>query len=300
MDYFLRKLEPFKTLEISITNDDFQKIKNASDVLVSAFALEEAYDLVVANYIELEQEILSASVSEVCRESQSYNDFFGLRSTINRRFVNLLSTCRSYLDQTPQLLTRSAENPSDARNQFNIGRSKHYDASFSYRFFEALRNHVQHCGGAVHRFNINSRWVEICKNRRQVISVEPITTHKFLSLDSKFKKSVLDESDEEIPLLGHLRAYMEAIGNVHEEVRSATSISTISARAIIEKHINDYAEMCGEAAISLAAVATNDNQQKYEEIIPLTLEWDDVRLQLKKRNSNLQGLANKAFISYGS
>ncbi|MBB4843720.1 hypothetical protein HNP55_002243 [Paucibacter oligotrophus] len=283
-----------------ITNDEFQAIKIARNVLTSAFALEEAYDLVVGNYIELEQDVLTASVSEVCRQAQAYNDFFGLRSTINRRFVNLLSACRSYIDQTPQRLKNCTEDPIFAREQFKTCLSGHYDASFSYRFLEALRNHVQHCGLAVHRVSTNSRWVEANNNRHLEVSVEPFANRKFLSTDSRFKKSVLDETPEDIPLLAHLRTYMEAIGNAHQVVRSAVSVSTISARGRIEAHIKAYADINDGVTIGLAAVAIEEHRQEYKETVPLLLEWDDVRLKLEKRNSSLQGLANRVFVSRGS
>jgi hypothetical protein len=300
MHYFLRQLVLSRTPEISITDDEFQALKVARNVLTSAFALEEAYDLVVGNYIELEQDVLSASVSEACRHAQAYNDFFGLRSTINRRFVNLLSACRSYIDQTPQLLTNSTENPKHAREQFKTCLNESYDASFSYRFLEALRNHVQHCGLAVHRVSINSRWTDNENNRRLEVSVEPFATRKFLSLDSKFKKCVLEETPEDIPLLGHLRTYMEAIGNAHEVVRSAVSASTIRARTSIEAHVKAYANINDGVTIGLAAVAAEGHPQEHKETVPLFLEWDDVRLKLEKRNSNLKGLANRVFVSRGN
>lgn len=299
MTHFLRQISISRAPKIPITPQEFLQAKDARSVLSSAFALEEAYDLLVSNYIELEQEALQAAATEVCREVQAYDDFFDLRSTLNRRFVNLLSACRAYLDQAPQLLTDCADDSQAARAELKKSLSENYDASFSYRFFEALRNHVQHCGLAVHRVSVNNRWNESASSRELEVSVEPYAMRKYLDQDAKFKKVVLDETPEEIPLLGHLRAYMQALGEAHGVVRAAFQNRTQAARACFEEHIQKYAGMNGGVTVGLAAITADESGLAFLETTPIMLDWDDVRIKLSKRNSTLGRLASRVVVSRG-
>ena len=297
MKYILRQRILDHSPEIEITTEEFSEIKRARTALLGAFALEEAYDLLVSNYIELEQEVVQAAACEGIREVHAYNDFFGLRSTLNRRFVNLLSTCRSYLDQTPQLLTSAADNPSSAKNEFKNCRSQNYDGSFSYRFFEALRNHVQHCGLAVHEVIINNHWNRSGPIPLREVSVEPYVMRKFFEEDESFKKIVLLEMPEKFPLLSHVRTYMQSIGEAHKVARDAVRNLATNSRKCFESHINNYGMNNNGETIALAAFELDEEEKVYRDIVPIFLDWDDVRLILVERNSTLKGLSSRVVVS---
>lgn len=299
MRHFLRQLVLNPAPEIPISDQEFSTAQDARNALSSAFALEEAYDLVVSNYIELEQEALGAAAKVGCREARDYDDFFELRSTLNRRFVNLLSACRAYLDQAPQLLSACTEDSDTVRVELKSCLSRHYDSSFSFRFFEALRNHVQHCGLAVHRVSINNRWNDSSYPRELEVSVEPYAIRKYFEEDAKFKKPVLGEIPEELALLGHLRAYMQALGEAHGVVRAANLNRTLAARACFEAHIQKYASKNDGVTVGLAAIRTDEDGRKFVDTVPIMLYWDDVRIKLSKRNSTLGRLASRVVVSRG-
>lgn len=110
-------------------------------------AIEEKYELIISNYLELEKDSLSISSSNMLRRSYNYSDFFDVRSTFNRRIVNLLTSTKLYLDQIYQHVKVCNL---DLANIIKQKTNKEYDSVFEYRFMEALRNHVQHHGLAVH------------------------------------------------------------------------------------------------------------------------------------------------------
>lgn len=299
MKYFLRQRIIGSAAKVSISAQEFLDIKKSRNILLSAFAVEEAYDLIVSNYIELEQEIVSAAACEGIREVHNYDDFFSLRSLLNRRFVNLLSTCRSYIDQTPQLLSECAVDPKSARDELKRCLSKNYDEFFSYRFFEALRNHVQHCGLAVHEVKIGGKWVETDEFRVREVSVEPIAIRKFLEQDTKFKKELFSNMPDKLPLLGHLRKYMQAIGEAHLIVRTSIQDNANTSRTCIKAYIDAYAKENNGLTLGLGAIEAHDDELSDIESVPIFLDWDDVRLQLIQRNSGLRGLASRVVVSRG-
>lgn len=274
--------------EVPINDAQFEAIAQARVVLTAAFALEESYDLLIGNYVEVEQELLVAAASSAVRNLYEYKDFFGLRSTINRRVVNLLTATRLYLDQAPQRLTDCAVDPGTARTEFRQRTSHHYDAFFGYRFLEALRNHVQHCGLAVHSLSQNSKWIGEGESRELERSIQPFAERRYLAEDGGFKKTILDEMKEKVVLTLVIREYLQCIGDLHMLVRSHVSDRAKSSRQTIQTHISKYAEKNNGSTIGLTAFRI-DPQGK-QESLPLLLDWDDVREKLVSQNSGLAAL----------
>ncbi|WP_300177840.1 hypothetical protein [Rhodoferax sp.] len=217
-----------------------------------------------------------------------YHDFFELRSTINRRVVNLLTATRLYLDQTPQRLSDCATAPEDARSEFRQRTRDHYDATFGYRFLEALRNHVQHCGLAVHRLSLNKKWIGEGEDRVLELSIQPFAEKRYLVTDGGFKKKMLDEMPDQVILTLLIRDYLQCIGNLHKLVRSHVTERVKEARQTIEGHLSEYSKENNGSTIGLAAYRTDSHGRKVS--VPLMLDWDDVRIKLIARNSDMVAL----------
>lgn len=288
MTPYIRKNVIGNAPEVPIDDAQFEAIAQARVVLAAAFALEESYDLLIGNYVEVEQELLAAAARSAVRNLSECQDFLELRSTINRRVVNLLTATRLYLDQAPQRLRDCAVDPRTARTEFKKRTNHHYDAFFGYRFLEALRNHVQHCGLAVHSLSQNSRWIGEGGGRELELSIWPFAERRYLAEDGGFKKTILDEIPEKVVLTLVLREYLQCIGNLHMLVRSHVSDRAKSSRQTIQAHISKYAERNNGSTIGLTAFRT-DPQGK-QESLPLLTNLDDVREKLVLKNSGLVAL----------
>lgn len=295
MKYYLRQEIIGSAAELPITENQFRSIAAARRQLTAAFALEEAYDLLVANYVELEQELLAAAAETVAQSLAEYEEFFLLRSKVNRRAVNLLTAARLYIDQAPQRLGACSTNSNTAKSEFKGWTSAHYDTSSSYRFLEALRNHVQHCGVAVHKLSVGSQWIEVEGTRLLEASVSPFTIRKYLEEDKQFKGQVLTECPEEVNLMGYVRKYLQCLGDVHQHVRSVASPVAKAARDLLQTHISQYGESNNGQTIGLAAIQAHESGAKQS--IPLLLDWDDVRIRLTKKNRTLGSLSKQAVSS---
>ena len=288
MNCYLRRNVIDQVPELPISNEQYEALVDARSILTSAFAMEESYDLLIGNYVEVEQELLTATAINAVRDLNGYHDFFELRSTINRRVVNLLTATRLYLDQTPQRLSGCASIPKEARAQFKQRTRDHYDATFGYRFLEALRNHVQHCGLAVHRLSLNNKWIGVGEERVLELSIQPFVEKRYLVSDGGFKQKVLDEMPEQIVLTLAIREYLQCIGDLHKLVRSHVAKRVEEARQTIEGHLSAYAKEGNGSIIGLMAFRTDSQGRK--ESVPLLLDWDDVRIKLVARNSGMVSL----------
>jgi hypothetical protein len=169
MDYYLQPafLAPPPSMEI--TEGEYQDLLSSRIVLNAAFSLEENYDLLIGNYLELENSALALATTTMVRQSHEYHDMFELTSELNRRAVNFLSSARLFVDQILQRVRACGGERSGIEKHFN----KEYDDAFEYRFMEALRNHVQHSGSAVHGLSFGGQWVPPREKVRKVFSVEP-------------------------------------------------------------------------------------------------------------------------------
>lgn len=288
MSSYLRQNVIGRVPELPISDEQYEAVVDARAILTSAFTIEESYDLLIGNYVEVEQELLAATATNAVRDLNGYHDFFELRSTINRRVVNLLTATRLYLDQTPQRLSDCATAPEGARSEFKQRTRDHYDSKFGYRFLEALRNHVQHCGLAVHRLSLNKKWIGEGENRELELSIQPFTEKCYLITDGGFKQKVLDEMPEQVVLTLVIREYLQCIGDLQKLVRSHVTERVREARQTIEGHLSEYAKESTGSTIGLTAFRIDSQGRK--ESVPLLLDWDDVRIKLIARNSGMVSL----------
>jgi hypothetical protein len=253
-------------------------------VLAAAFEIEENFDLLVGNYLELEQSALNIAAEAVAKRHQDYTDIFSIRADVNRRVINFLSTARLYLDQLPQKTKRCGCDFSNIKNMINT----HYDSRFEYRFMEGLRNHVQHSGTAVHRFTLQSRWIPPDQREREEYSYSVFAERGFLEQDQAFKKSLLKECPERIDLLMATRVYLEALGTVQLAVRDHVAEPVAIARRRTEEAIMLYEEFSGTSSRGLCAFYRSENEESF---VPIIVEWDDVRHKLALRTSSFANLS---------
>jgi hypothetical protein len=100
MDYGLARLLLGSPKFVAITEDEYTDIRRRREILREALFIEEKFDLVVDNYLEFETDLLDSAAREMVRGVSSWTAFQGERNQMNRRIVNLLSSCRLYLDHT--------------------------------------------------------------------------------------------------------------------------------------------------------------------------------------------------------
>ncbi|HHB1596369.1 TPA: hypothetical protein ACN976_004559, partial [Vibrio campbellii] len=197
--------------EIEISNEQFQSLYQSAEVLKAAMAIEEKYELVISNFLDLEKDSLAVSSDYMVRRSNNYSEFFDIRSTFNRRIVNLLTSTKLYIDQIQQhVKICNPELTACVKNEF----SKEYDTLFEYRFMEALRNYVQHRGLAVHLVSHPAKWIEDDESLLE-FQTKIYTQKTNLEGDKAFKKSVALEMPDKVELILSSRKYISAISRVH-------------------------------------------------------------------------------------
>ena len=113
----------------------------------------------------------------------------------------------------------------------------------------------------------------------------------YLEEDEKFKKAILDEISEDVDLKAASRRYVESLSTINEFARELIADSVKSARATIEAAHKRYAEVYSESLIGITASAIAEEREVSS--VPLLLDWDDVRIELQRRNTQLRNLSKR-------
>lgn len=291
MKYILRILALGKYPEIDLDKENFESIKRAKAALSDGLAMEANYEILISNYLDFETEILKQAAQLMIRYPLDYDDFFTSRIGFNRKLINLLTAARLYVDQLSSHVGGIIVGNTNIKDHIKNLFSEEYDKSLEYRFMEALRNHVQHRGLPVHWTQFKGSSDESGEDRKLVYSMELASQKAYLQEDSEFKKNVLEELPDKVDLKASTRIYIEGISKVHVAFRKIVDGPLREARLVIEKAIKSYQKVHPDKFVGLHALCLE--HEKIVEDVPLLLDWDDIRLKLAKRNSELVNLRNR-------
>jgi len=295
MRYAIRRAVLDSRTEVAITADDFRSLGRARRILTSALAIEEKYALLVVNYLDLEKQLLEIAAGNAIAFDFSYQSIFDRRTSLNIRLINLLTGARLYLDQIRQDVADCLPDANDVAAIVRTRCSEEYEQHPEYRFMEALRNHVQHRGMAVHGVTMPSRWTSCAEQEFLEHSVSIYALRESLAQDKKFKKSVLIELPERVDLLAAARRYVESLSTINEFARDRISESVAEGRSVIERARGRFAAVTSESLVGLEA-AEFDGERRTE-CVALLLDWDDLRIDLQRRNRRLVNLAQRLISS---
>ncbi len=208
-----------------INKEEFDLILKARAGLLEVLYIEEKFDLLMENYCELEEEILSSSLRYVAFASDIHVMLQQSRLAITRRLVNLLTTCRLYLDQSTHHLRGAFGKSSPYEKHHKAEMSSQYDKHLSYRILEELRNYAQHRGYPFHIITFSSSVIKPEPGADTVTIVMPKLSIAELEEDGGFKSQVLGEIKEsyetDFDLRPHVRQYIDCLHSVHSTLRES-------------------------------------------------------------------------------
>lgn len=274
------------TIALPIEKLQYETLKVSRDVLMSAKAIEEKYDLMISNFLELEKELLNQIAQEMIFQQNSYDDSYNIVSILNRRTINLLTSTKLYYDQIEKHVRICMHGNDSSGKVAKSYFSEEYDRHLEYRFMEALRNYVQHYGLAVHSLSLPMKWIGEGESKQLVNTIKIFTLKDELSKDKTFKKSVFHEINEKTDLIKSTRVYVGSYSNVHSKIRNLIEGNVSSARKNIEEALNNYRDANNGNDIGVYAYSVTSDNPNDKPIgkFPVILNWDNVRLRLYNKN----------------
>lgn len=295
MKYTIRVWAMGSYPEVDIDEEKFDELKKARRCLSGALAIEEKYELLLSNYIDLEKECVGASTDYMVRNVTDYGGFFDIRLTLNRRIVNLLTSTKLYIDQIQQHVKACMCNDPDIEKKVKLFFSTEYDDNFEYRFMEALRNYVQHRGLAVHSTFMGGKLMPHKERDGLEFTTSPFTHKSEVESDKAFKKQVSNEMPDKVNLMYAARVYVGAISKAHCDIRNLLTKESEKSRSLISKTIKEYEKINNGKSIGLSAICSIPKEPVGETIekFPLLLDWDDIRINLINKNLKIVNLGRR-------
>ena len=156
MGCVLRKFGAGPNLEI--TQAEYEAIKNAKAMYAHLIRVEQNFDAVIEDYVELESTISNYAVRYFAFHLMDESDAFdAVQGTISRRVVHVLATARLYRDA----LCQHGKAVLKADGTFLEIETALKDAPnqpMSFRIVEALRNYSQHSALPISSMMAGSQW----------------------------------------------------------------------------------------------------------------------------------------------
>ncbi|SFV02053.1 hypothetical protein SAMN02799631_03890 [Methylobacterium sp. 174MFSha1.1] len=297
MRYALFQLILDENPELVIDKDRYEAILIARENLTNLTAIEEKYDLLLENQLDFEREIAHVAARDMIFSDRSYDYFWNIGNLLNRRIINVLTSCRTYLDHTDHHICDIFGKCSDEQKSYKFFRNVIYDNNPEYRIIEALRNYVQHRGFPIHKWSIGSSKVAISDLTlfESYIGLEMISD--ILKNDGKFKSSTIKDIDAmggSVDLIYIIRKYIELIWDIHCHVRNISATRKSSVSSILHSAIADYSNLLGKddtvAGLVLGIIDDEGHTVKHSYVVPDALKFLD---NFFSKNSSLKNYGRK-------
>jgi len=264
---------------VSIDANHYAALCAARATFVDAGAFEQRYEILLGNYLALEQFCAEWSLRRKIEMDYRYETGARIILEANRHVMNLLSAARAYADHVVRDFGHLGLSP-PFKEQAEVLMSEEYDRNLSYRIVCALRNYVQHRATPVHGATgrKGESWAEAL-----VIYCQ----RKALLEEGKFKAAVLAEMDEQTDLRLVARNYMHGVSRVHVELRKRVDEHCRNARRLHEEAISQFVDAQSEPEAGTAGVGLTvcrEHNGEYVDAHPILLAWDDVRQLLAEKN----------------
>ncbi|MDO9607171.1 MAG: hypothetical protein Q7J26_01490 [Brevundimonas sp.] len=245
---------------LEITAREFHEVVRAVDGLGRVIDIEEAYDILISNYMEYERAVAGILIEEEVRRRISSEAFNQDRRHMSRVTANLLSSARLFRDiadnVVPKLLGRKA------LKEFRDEKAKVAEQSFPYRFMEELRNHSQHEHFPVTGISYGANWLghndEVKATRVHTFkpSVKPHLLKAFprfrnLAAEYEEMREVDPALPEGIDLTLFVRHYVMCMGDILVVLRQMLQRSGLieALNLTVESMVQPFIDLDGNATL---------------------------------------------------
>lgn len=291
--YFLARRVLGKPFRLPISEERFEALKQAWANLKHLAHIEEEWDAVVQNYVELEKSLLDAALRDMLISDKDYFLFQESRLRFGVRLSNLLSSCKAYLDHTPHHLGLLVPQRNYGAEFKTLAKAE-YDRRFGYRLIEALRAYSQHRGLPVHGSRYDSAWVEGGDEGMLRFSVSTHIDLDILRKDQKFRGTVIkDVTEQKLEAEPHVRDYLEGLSAVHVATRKLIDEPLATAKKAVADAIAEFAAASAdESVVGLNAIKL-EPPHTWVQQVPLFEELGQLTERLRRRNRPMVNLRRR-------
>lgn len=273
------QLKDYRSGEIlEINSDYFKKLSIAKESLLAILQIEERYEIVLSNYLKLEEGLFRKALTYFISNDFSHTSTTLERVEFNSQYANILTSIRMYLDQMDRDFKKTfpeIANPKEFR-------TREYENNLSYRFMEKLRSFVQHKDLPVHDVELKSGWKE------EQFQIKVNIYCRKSELD--FSKNLLQQLDDKIDLKLMMRAYVRSLSCIHQDVRKLVESRFNESASLMRKTISEFEKSSNKENGILMAIGD-------EEEIWINGKWEETINHFKQKNKQLLNLEKRIILN---
>jgi hypothetical protein len=304
-EYYLVRFVLGSSCKVAINADVAAALRAAMSDLFEMVDVEQKFDIVMENFLELETEMTTRLLKQAYRSDNSAQEFWADKLAFNRRIINVLTATRLYIDQTTHHIGVFFPKEKTAKAaELKALFSHEYDSVLAYRVMEALRNFSQHRGLPLQGMTHQSSWIDIAAEGAAADDDSYLQYNVALNLvvadlegEGGLKKAVLKElklKGDRIDVKKMIREYVEALARVHVGLRDMLKPRIAAADALISYWIDRYLAECGEqvgsAGLGIGIARPNG---AFEKIASVHTGPIDSIQALRSRTSGLAKLSKR-------
>ena len=241
-----------------ITPGEYKDLVTALNTINQFLRDSQLFSIVGWNYFEFNRIILLYFTCYINNDF-SLVDEKPIDININRYFLNLLSSFRSYLDHMDKKLSNRFGKNSQLRSNFKQYCSEEYDGNFSYRFLYGIRNYAQHRGFPINHINLGQRPSSSDPNRAEYYLNIHISRNEIL-MDHDWKKltNEIEKLPEFIDVDSHTFSFMKSLKNIHIKIINDLFQTLTESAQIVLAHAKKLSSYKGDPALFELELEGND------------------------------------------
>jgi len=277
---------------VEISADHYENARAAKVNLQTFLRIEENFDLLLANYADLERDLLDIALRTLVYQQPGWSSAMDNLSSTIRRLMNLLTVIRSYADHVPRHVGKAIGKAEGEKIRSWL--REVYENVPEYRILWEIRNYAQHAGMPLHGIQYRSSREEAAGGTRFRECAVPWIEPGSLAEDSRFDSAVLEDlrrMGERVDLMPLVRTCVEAIAGVHQRLRDLAATWIGSWEGAIALVITQGKKVFGEIA-ELSLVKESD-AGSIEEVSAIFPEQIERRRSLQEKNSKLANLSSR-------
>jgi len=255
---------------VDITADEFAEASTAQRNLLVLLDTEEKFGMVVDNFLEYEQGLLSLALHHMAwHDVGDWSPSRKSISLINRRLANFLTVSRLYSDHLMHDLSTVYGRQSSESKSVDDQAKAQSKRLFGYRVMVELRNSLQHRSLPITLLQYPVAPEERANTRLLHHRVSAYFKIKDLSDDTRFERSILHELQQAhkdtVDLGPFIREYVEGLGHVHQELRRVTQSAVDAWQATVLGMIQRYRDVSQQEIKRVILYRLDDKENTLEE-----------------------------------
>jgi hypothetical protein len=287
---FLKPNEPEKrhsiNLAVELSEDEFKKVSGAIAVINNFMQDSQIFMIATWNFAEF-IELIDSYILAYINKDANYFEQKPIDININRTFLNLLSSLRSYLDFMERLLKKRYGNNSNIFKNFKKNSSLEYDNNFSYRFLFNLRHYAQHKGFPIGSISLGQK---PNKNNPQkteyFLNIRFVRDQLLQEFDWRNLEDDIKKLPEKIEVMPYIISFIESVKKIHVQTIIEMCVTLSDSAALILNNVKKLGNNEGTIAV-FEADDINEMKNLKHTLVPVNLCQKIVEGKLSEIFSNI-------------